>query len=641
MRVPYSGRLLGAIAGLTVLAAGCNNKTELTAYGSCDELETAIEELAAEEYIYESQNEDYGWRTEPVPRGFGAVAYSPQAEQSMDFTAASTVPQGDLAEPDIVAEDGEWLYLLHGGELVIVKAWPAEDLAELSRLALEGYPAALFLEGDALAVVSYLVADPVTASGATLALHGTVTKLAIIDVADRGAPLLQREIYIEGALVELARIGTHLHLVTQRDLGAGELHDSIHTVDATAAEIREAVDEQSLASWMPTRVYSWRIDGGWNRVEEDVSDCGAVYRPGRDAGLTMVTDTVLDLTQPNNEHLESTSVLAGIADATLSAQTLHVAVAEPQSGPYQKGSGGFGTRIHRFDVSDGAPSYVASGRVVGTLAVPASMDEQEGTLRLMTSRSTGNMGNGTAHDIRLLRVEEDELVETGATEDVLEGAWLQSVRFVDDRVYVGLDTGGRELRSLSLTALDDPWGGSTMQMSSRTNWLQPVVADHLLAVSRSSEPDGLHIGLYDVTSANNLESTDEQTVRSGWAGAATTWDAGAILYNEPLDLLIVPGNEASSDSYVSFAGFYLFDVTAEAGIEYLGQLDTAMLPAAQHHTDYLQQCTQALRAVIIDDVLYAVASSGIVAAPVMATEEPLAIVEFDSYGWCDWPQNWF
>ncbi len=640
MRVQHSSRWIGAIAGLTALLAGCNNKIELTAYGSCDELEEAIEALAVEEYVWEAQNPSYSWRTFLTPRGVGAAAYSPEATTSLDFTARATVPQAGLTEADFVAEDGEWLYLLHGGELVIVQAWPAEELTELSRLELEGYPAALFLEGDALAVVSYVTADPSPASGYSPELSGPATKLAIVDVADREAPVVHREIYVEGALTELKRIGASLHLITQRDLGLGELRDGIQTVDSTASEIREAAEEQSLESWMPARIDHTISGGDWSSARDSVSACGAIYRPGRDAGLAMVTDTVLDLTAPDSE-LESISVLAGFGDVTLSADTLHVAVAEPQMGPHEKGSGGYGTRIHRFDVTGGAPSYVASGRVVGTLAVPAAMDEQEGTLRVMTIRSTGNIGNGTAYDIRLLRQEDGELVETDAAEDVLEGGWLESVRFIDDRAYVGLHTSEGEVRSLSLSALDDPWGGSSMFLPSRISWLHPVVADHLLAVSRSSNPDGVQLGLYDVASANNVEEVAGQTVRSGWAGAGTTWDAGAVLYNEPLDLLVFPGNEASSDSYISFAGLYLYDVSPEEGMAYMGKLDTTVLPVSQLQSDYRQQCAQVQRAVIIDDILYAVGAGGVVAAPLMATEEPLGVVAFDTYGWCDTPQNWY
>ena len=57
-------------------------------------------------------------------------------------------------EGDIVEFDSDYVYMLTGQDLVILDAWPATELAEVSRTAIEATPIAQFLKGDRLTVIS-------------------------------------------------------------------------------------------------------------------------------------------------------------------------------------------------------------------------------------------------------------------------------------------------------------------------------------------------------------------------------------------------------------------------------------------------------------------------------------------------------
>ena len=82
----------------------------------------------------------------------GAVAGAPDPT-SRDFTSTNT-QEKDVDEPDIVKNDGDYIYIIRDGKLLILDAWPANDTALLSTFPLPGRPQAMFLTSDQLMVVS-------------------------------------------------------------------------------------------------------------------------------------------------------------------------------------------------------------------------------------------------------------------------------------------------------------------------------------------------------------------------------------------------------------------------------------------------------------------------------------------------------
>ncbi len=60
----------------------------------------------------------------------------------------NTQVQG-VDEADIVKTDGKYLYILHGQSLVVLNAWPASDLGQVSTFAVEGTPSEMFVATNA------------------------------------------------------------------------------------------------------------------------------------------------------------------------------------------------------------------------------------------------------------------------------------------------------------------------------------------------------------------------------------------------------------------------------------------------------------------------------------------------------------
>jgi len=71
-------------------------------------------------------------------------------EQSLEYSVTNVQERG-VDEGDLLKNDGSYLYLINGDDLVIARAYPAEEGGIVSRTLLAGSPEALFLEGDRVA----------------------------------------------------------------------------------------------------------------------------------------------------------------------------------------------------------------------------------------------------------------------------------------------------------------------------------------------------------------------------------------------------------------------------------------------------------------------------------------------------------
>ena len=100
-----------------------------------------------------------------------------------DRTHSETnVQVAGVDEGDIVEFDSDYIYALTGQELVIVDAWPAEELSVASRVEIEGTPLVEFLDGDRLTVVlGYLLKRYVFQQNLANAVH-------VLKVAFRSPP---------------------------------------------------------------------------------------------------------------------------------------------------------------------------------------------------------------------------------------------------------------------------------------------------------------------------------------------------------------------------------------------------------------------------------------------------------------------
>ncbi len=145
-------------------------------------------------------------------------------------------------EADIVKTNGKYIFLLHGQSFQVLNAWPSNELANASSLAIEGEPSEMFVEGDHAVIYSTVDGTPVYAAagvtprpgysdgyGYAYASRGAVdavapypgggvyygqplTKITVLSLSGAAATVA-REVYFEGSYLSSRRVDNHVRTV--------------------------------------------------------------------------------------------------------------------------------------------------------------------------------------------------------------------------------------------------------------------------------------------------------------------------------------------------------------------------------------------------------------------------------------------
>ncbi len=140
-----------------VTRLGADNDIRPTQFGSEDAFRQYLIDQAIQQYSYLFGQPYYPPNYYP----FGPIALASSApiqtaavsDGNSSYSTTNTQVAG-VDEGDTVKTDGQYLYLLSNGNLVIMNAWPAADLQTLSVTSLTGNPLVEYLDGDRLTVIT-------------------------------------------------------------------------------------------------------------------------------------------------------------------------------------------------------------------------------------------------------------------------------------------------------------------------------------------------------------------------------------------------------------------------------------------------------------------------------------------------------
>jgi uncharacterized secreted protein with C-terminal beta-propeller domain len=140
---------------------------------------------------------------------------------SLTGTGYSTtnVQVAGVDEADFVKNDGRYIYIISGNQLVIIDAYPAEKAKILSETVITGSPQEMFLEGDRLVIfTSSWDSGPVYAEKMGMMPPRydtrTMTHALIYSLADRSDPDLERDITLTGSYYDARMIGEYVYAIT-------------------------------------------------------------------------------------------------------------------------------------------------------------------------------------------------------------------------------------------------------------------------------------------------------------------------------------------------------------------------------------------------------------------------------------------
>ena len=144
----------------------------------------------------------------------------------------TNVQVAGVDEPDIIKNDGTYIYTISGSSLVIIDAYPAAGASVVSTTALTDTPKDIFVTGDRLVLFTtatettgnaippgsaqpasgpMIVAQPVGYSSPS-------THARMYDISDRKNPKVIKDYTMDGDYIDARMIGSTVYMVTQEQI---------------------------------------------------------------------------------------------------------------------------------------------------------------------------------------------------------------------------------------------------------------------------------------------------------------------------------------------------------------------------------------------------------------------------------------
>lgn len=548
--------------------------------------------------------------------------------------STTNVQEKGVDEPDLIKTDGKVIVALASGRLWVVDVSGAAQVMKGS-IAFPLPQGVGSTEPGAADVNSTLMTDSMAVQEGQMFLSGRrvvhisdvfasapLTKVTVVSIEDPTAPKIESETTIEGSLVAARMTAGIVRLVTRsqpapelKTLPASEItlgpqSDSpiappgtSSGPPATAApgstvitqedvqrifeENQKILDESGADDWLP----EFRIEEpGEPPVEGPIHTWKEVQRPKEFSGVSMLSVVTLDPASPSPKDAVSIVGAGEIVYASTrnlyvtSQQSTHDLVIVPRGqtapalppGTRAVPADEFRvvTQIHKFGIADTGPAvYRASGQVEGTILNQFSLSEEDGHLRVATTRPQTAPAAVSESFVNVLKEEDGELVITGAVGNLGKGEQIYAVRFIGKVGYVVTFRQTDPLYVVDLSDPKDPRVRGELKIPGFSNYLHPIGEHLLLGVGQDADSrgrvKGLQVSLFDVSNPAKPERIHQRTF--GMGSSEAQFDHHAFLYWPATGLLVIPVS-SYSETGAGFVGALAIEVSEDKGFADANQI---------------------------------------------------------------------
>lgn len=588
-------------------------------------------------------------------------------------------------EADILKTDGNFIYLLHGNDLQVLKSWPVSDLAINATTDVDGNPIEMFVTDDQIVVYSQVDGTDIYAAagvsprapyydyqygyagdgpaydGYGNPYYAPLTKVTVYSLANGQTTGAQKELYFEGNYASSRRVGQYVRTV----LSGGQHGPNVSYFPDTSNHYPETADEwiqafenlrfQNTISIYGTTLTDWlpyRFEKTASGVVALPPSCESYYVPSSGStsyGLVQVES--FDL-QNLGSALEETSIVGAVDTVYANEDALYLAARgyrDPVMGyePPVAATDVTDTYVHKFDLATNpaVPAYVATGHVLGYAKNQFSLDEKDGRLRIATTRELSSQTEWTTTNaLYVLEQSGDELVEVGKVDNLATGERIYSTRFVGDRGYVVTFRQVDPLFVIDLANPQHPAVKGELEIPGFSEYMHPIDDNHLLTIGQDAnaqgQVQGLALQLFDVTNPQSPALLFKHSFTGNDYGySEAQYNHKAFNWYGPKNLLAFPFSGYNAVDGTMRSSLELFEVTLAGGIVKKGSIDHSQFFAS----DPYGYCNgyygvDVRRGVFIDDYVYAVSFGGVTASSVNDPLDPVASVALPTpsqpYGYC-------
>ena len=589
---------------------------------------------------------------EPAPQPESPKAPTDsQTSGESDYSKTNIQVEG-VDEADIVKTDGEYIYIVSGNNLTIVKAYPPEEARVISKLTFEGSIMGIFINGDRLAVFvnDYMlytlysgltiVEETVSTDSSTVDLPektvpetGTntveprdaddplnetttpkpiappvepvpfiyeppTTTIKVYDISNKANPLKTREFTIDGNYFSSRIIGDYVYAIatmytfyTETDVALPRIHSNNETEVIAADDI--------------------------------------YYYNFTDTSYTFTTLIALNLANDEQAPTHETIVMGGTSAVYVSTNNIYLTF--PDYDWWQEDDT-MKTTIQRVKIDKDSITFVASGEVPGYILNQFSMDEYNGYFRIATTLNNNNwrtfdQTSTTKNNVYVLDM---NLKVVGSLEDLAPGEQIYSTRFMGARGYM---VTFRNIDPLFVIDLSDPTSPTVLgqlKVTGYSGYLHPYDENILIGIGKETIYDakedfawyqGVKISLFDVSDVSNPIEIAKYEIGDRGTDSPILYEHKSLLFDREKNLMVIPVTlaEINESNYPAgvpdnaygeyvWQGAYVFDIS-ENGIILRGTIthmdDNQDLLKRGYYFgyDYTLQ-----RSLYIENVLYTISS---------------------------------
>src|SRR4051794_22604769 len=623
--------LAASLAVVPSSAGAASGKHRLQTFGSCSRFVHYARRHAPNEVRTRGIPVDVPIPTRaPQPmQQEGTVA--PQAAPSptsdgagQDFSGTNVQEQG-VDEPDAVKTDGKRIYVLQNSRIYALDA-RSDPPKLLGTLDLPGLGGEMLLSGDRLLVMSgnpilYGIPGPVRAALAPI-YPSQESTVALVEVSHPDTMKVLKSMSVNGGYLSGRLTGHSARLIFSA---------TPRVIPVLQSQQAIAIDRTTTPDWRPT--YKLRRGLRGHVARHALVRCTSIKRPEIFSGLNSLTVLTIDVDK-GLDPVDSDAIMTDGQTVYASTKSLYIAtqkavVEQPDSTqppPEQL------TEIHKFDISDpDSTTYEGSGVVTGSLLNQYSMSEQDGLLRVASTRAPlwWSPGNNTPAEsfVTVLKQDGNALKGIGRVGELGKGERIYAVRFIGDVAYVVTFRQVDPLYTVGLSDPEHPKVLGSLDLVGYSAYLHPVGDGLLLGVGQAANEQGrtagTQVSLFDVSDPAKPSRLSNKTVGSG-SSSDVEFDPHAFLWWDPLKLAVLPVqvydyNADAKQQQPPFVGAIGFHSTKAGGVTEAGRVS--------HPGDQYGYTPPVSRSFVVGDRLFTISSAGALASD-LASFAPKGFVEF-------------
>lgn len=547
-----------------------------------------------------------------APEGSGA---------GTDYSKTNIQEKG-VDEPDITKNDGEYIYTISGQKVKIVKAYPENEMKEISTINLENStPKNLFINNDKLVVFSE--SSQATCMAIGCPSPSWSSSVVVYDLSDIENPERTNKIDVpEGRYEDARMIDNKVYTVINQPIEEENvtppvIYEGEQKEETEVTEVKY-FDNPDI-SYQYSLILSTDLEEGETEKEVFLTGrTGQMYVSQNNIYLahrkriTLEERMKREIEQIYSEELPSSTVqeMEKILDSDNSSEEKYRMMYE-ELGKYVENQSKSEkedlrqnmikkTRnitegksvITRVSIGDEV-EVEAQGEVKGKILNQFSMDEHEEYFRVATTTGQVSRTGESTSKNHLYTLTRENLELKGEIEDIAPTEEIYSARFLGDRAYLVTFRKVDPFYVIDLSDQENPEILGSLKIPGYSDYLHPYDEDHIIGIGKetvaSEKGDfswyqGVKIAIFDVTDVSNPKEVAKYEIGDRGTESPVLDNHRALLFDKQKDLMVMPVRvaEVNESDYAGepplnahgetvYQGAHIFDITND-NIELRGKI---------------------------------------------------------------------